>query len=79
MSQSFTSHNEFLTDNKGVLKNLNNTYPFTLQALARKSDFNLAFDAIERSLDNMVNAMQEALHQCLAIELLPLDKLYRVF
>ena len=81
MIECFTSHDEFLTDNKRLFQNNDNSFTFGayLQALQSESNFNTAFDAIERSLDDVAFAMQEAQHNRLAIELVPLTELQRLF
>jgi len=81
MIECFTSHDEFLTDNQRLFQNNDNSFTFGayLQALQSESNFNTAFDAIERSLDDVAFAMQEAQHNRLAIELVPLTELQRLF
>ena len=81
MIECFTSHDEFLTDNKRIYDNVGASFTFSayLQALQTESNFNTAFDAIERSLDDVASAMQEAQHNRLAIELVPLDELQRLY
>ena len=81
MIQCFTNHDEFLADNRRVYQDLENSsrYQILMQTLASESNFNLAFDAIDSSLDDVASAMQEAQNQRLAIELVPVGELQRLY
>jgi hypothetical protein len=62
MIASFTTHDENLSDNKRVFHDADQSFKNVayLQLLENESNFNLAFDAIDRSLDDVATAMQEA-------------------
>jgi len=81
MISSFTSHDEYLRDNKRVIQDVDHSIHYTgyLQLLENESNFNLAFDAIESSLDDVATALQLAQQQRLAVELLPVPELKRVY
>jgi hypothetical protein len=81
MIGAFTSH-ATLSPLKGTLKKTTTAQASTtayLSLLAGESDFNLAFDSIERSLSDVATAMQQAQLQRLAIELLSVSELQNLF
>jgi hypothetical protein len=80
MIDTFTSH-PTLADHKEKLKKTTSQVSTTvyLSLLTSESNFNLAFDSIERSLNDVSAAMQQAQLQRLAIELLSANELQRLF
>jgi hypothetical protein len=81
MIDAFTSHVTLLPL-KGTLKKTTTAQASTtayLSLLSGESNFNLAFDSIERSLNDVAAAMQQAQLQRLAIELLSVSELQNLF
>jgi hypothetical protein len=81
MIDSFTSH-DTLINYKDKLKKTTTSQSSTtayLSLLTGESNFNLAFDSIERSLNDVSAAMQQAQLQRLAIELLSVSELQSLF
>jgi hypothetical protein len=81
MIDAVTSH-ATLVPLKSTLKKTTSAQASTtayLQLLRAESDFNLAFDSIERSLNDVAAAMQQAQLQRLAIELLTVSDLQNLF
>ena len=76
MLSVITSHDLELQNNDANLKDLKHATSTSYHAALRvMSDYDHSMDAIDRSLDEVAKAMQQAQHCRLAIELLSADQL----